>query len=174
MGIEGVTPGTSYTLVTPSDSSFAVDLARNLQLSGQVVPPDLLALAQKDPKWERVNRHGTGGGKGPGEWGRGGGVNRIGIGFGPDGGPKAMTSAMLAEHSDPYQNKIRTIGGTNNNDSERSQTEAAENYKDTFIAGNKYVEGRSMGRGKHLAQPSWTNSDSDQPNLASKGQVRLH
>ena len=89
MGIEGVTPGTAFTLVTPKDSSFAVDLARNLQLSGQPIPEDLLRLAQGDPKWSKI--HGSGGGGGRGGGGRGG------LGFGPGGGPRAMTSEMLAK-----------------------------------------------------------------------------
>lgn len=54
MGLDGVVPGTAYTLIGPSDGSFAVDLVQNLNLSSQKVPPELLALAEKDPKWSRI------------------------------------------------------------------------------------------------------------------------
>lgn len=56
MGLDGVVPGTAYTLMTAADSSFAVDLVQNLNLSSQQVPKKLLELAEKDPKWSRV-RH---------------------------------------------------------------------------------------------------------------------
>lgn len=56
MGLDGVVPGTAYTLMTAADSSFAVDLVQNLNLSSQQVPKKLLELAEKDPKWGRV-RH---------------------------------------------------------------------------------------------------------------------
>ena len=39
MGLDGVVPGTAYTLITPKDGSFAVDLVQNLRLSSQPVPP---------------------------------------------------------------------------------------------------------------------------------------
>ena len=43
MGLDGVVPGTAYTLITPKDGSFAVDLVQNLRLSSQPVPPGALA-----------------------------------------------------------------------------------------------------------------------------------
>ena len=60
MGLDGVVPGTAYTLLTPADSSFAVDLVQNLNLSSQKVSTALQALAEKDPKWSRI-RHITAG-----------------------------------------------------------------------------------------------------------------
>ena len=39
MGLDGVVPGTAYTLITPKDGAFAVDLVQNLRLSSQPVPP---------------------------------------------------------------------------------------------------------------------------------------
>ena len=56
MGLDGVVPGTAYTLITPADGSFAVDLVQNLNLSSQKVPTALQNLAEKDPKWSRI-RH---------------------------------------------------------------------------------------------------------------------
>jgi hypothetical protein len=56
MGLDGVVPGTAYTLMTPADSSFAVDLVQNLNLSSQFVSKALQDLAEKDPKWGRI-RH---------------------------------------------------------------------------------------------------------------------
>jgi hypothetical protein len=60
MGLDGVVPGTAYTLMTPADSSFAVDLVQNLNLSSQFVSKALQDLAEKDPKWGRI-RHITAG-----------------------------------------------------------------------------------------------------------------
>ena len=60
MGLDGVVPGTAYTLMTAADSSFAVDLVQNLNLSSQFVSKALQALAEKDPKWSRI-RHITAG-----------------------------------------------------------------------------------------------------------------
>ena len=93
MGLDGVVPGTAYTLVTPADGAFAVDLVHNLRLSGQPVPPALLGLAEKDPKWSRAR--GGGGNFGGGGRGRGSGA----VGLGAAGAPRAMTSAMMAAAS---------------------------------------------------------------------------
>lgn len=53
MGTEGFEPGTAYTLVTNRESSFASQLVQNLDVSGQQVSPELLALAQRDPRFRR-------------------------------------------------------------------------------------------------------------------------
>ena len=84
MGQEGVTPGTAFTLLTAKDSSFAVDLVSNLNLSGQEVPSGLQQLASTDPKWVRLkhNRKHS---------------NQGGLGSGYHN--KAMTSSMAAENS---------------------------------------------------------------------------
>ncbi|KAK8790867.1 hypothetical protein WA158_005498 [Blastocystis sp. Blastoise] len=47
MGLEGVKPGTAYTLVTSNDKSFAVQLVRHLISSNQPVPDPLLKLAKE-------------------------------------------------------------------------------------------------------------------------------
>jgi ATP-dependent RNA helicase DDX42 len=95
MGIDGVTPGTAYSLLTNLDSSFAVDLVQNLKLSSQPVPSTLQKLAESDPKWMKLkhgfhsNNHNTG---------SSGKV--VGIGFGdPNKAPRAMTSELLAQAS---------------------------------------------------------------------------
>ncbi|KAJ1421264.1 P-loop containing nucleoside triphosphate hydrolase protein, partial [Ochromonadaceae sp. CCMP2298] len=77
LGVQGVTPGTAYTLLTPADGNFAVDLVRHMQMGmeqtqaqgqGQAqaqatpIPADVLQFAMRDPKWRR-----TGGGGG--SWG---------------------------------------------------------------------------------------------------------
>lgn len=41
MGREGIVPGTAYTLLSPQNGSFAVDLVQNLRLSSQAVSPSL-------------------------------------------------------------------------------------------------------------------------------------
>lgn len=49
MNIDGVHPGTAYTLVTNKDGAFAGELVRNLEMSKQPVPTELRALAGKHP-----------------------------------------------------------------------------------------------------------------------------
>lgn len=94
MGVDGVTPGTAYTLLTPTDTSFAVDLVRNLQLSTQSVPPSLQRLAEQDPKWSQLKYAGGGRGGTLSDGGRS--KAALGVGFGGAAAPKAMTSAHLA------------------------------------------------------------------------------
>jgi len=54
MGLDGIQPGTAFTLVTKAEKDFAVDLVKNLQLSKQVIPDDLTELAQTSSRWQRV------------------------------------------------------------------------------------------------------------------------
>ncbi len=79
MNIHGVKPGIAYTLLTPGDTSFAVDLYHILLASSQVVPDDLLAIAKRDKKFyqHRSEHHKHAG---------------LGVHSRP-----AMTSAMAAE-----------------------------------------------------------------------------
>jgi ATP-dependent RNA helicase DDX42 len=107
MGVEGVAPGTAYTLLTPKDSSFAVDLVQNLKLSQQPIKEDLIQLAMKDPKWHRIKHFssGSGGGNtgnkflsmGKGGSGGGGRPNTLGMGLGNH--QKAFTSEMIAKET---------------------------------------------------------------------------
>ncbi|KAH9131724.1 hypothetical protein LEN26_007646 [Aphanomyces euteiches] len=53
MGVDGVTPGTAYTIVTPKDQDFAGHLVNNMDLSNQPVTSELLALASKSPHFRR-------------------------------------------------------------------------------------------------------------------------
>lgn len=96
MGVDGVTPGVAYTLISsrsPQDRSFSVSLVKSLQDSGQEssVTPQLLALAQSDPQWRvmTMNRnekskklHG----------------NEKGLGLGLTS-RQALTSSMLANQT---------------------------------------------------------------------------
>lgn len=82
MGVEGIKPGTAYTLLTSKESSFAVDLVHNLRMCQQAVPADLLQLAAGDPKWSR---------------GHGNSKHSKGMGLGA--GQQAMTSAMMASQT---------------------------------------------------------------------------
>ena len=45
MGIEGIMPGTAFTLLTQEDKRFATQLIKQLRASFQNVPEDLVALA---------------------------------------------------------------------------------------------------------------------------------
>jgi len=71
MGVDGVHPGTAYTLVTEKDAQFAFDLVRNLELSKQRVPDELRALASRSSRGggrgRRVAGIGFDGGEGSGE-----------------------------------------------------------------------------------------------------------
>ncbi|KAE9345769.1 DEAD-box ATP-dependent RNA helicase 24 [Phytophthora rubi] len=53
MGLEGFKPGTAYTLVTRNESEFAAQLVFNMDVSGQPVSAELLALAKRDPHFRR-------------------------------------------------------------------------------------------------------------------------
>jgi ATP-dependent RNA helicase DDX42 len=93
MGIEGVTPGTAHTLLTPKDASFAVDLVQNLRLSQQPVSEELVQLAMKDAKWYKIKHFS--GGKAIGMGGHRGGSGTVGMGM----GQRALTSQMMAQQS---------------------------------------------------------------------------
>ncbi|KAE9087614.1 DEAD-box ATP-dependent RNA helicase 24 [Phytophthora fragariae] len=54
MGLEGFKPGTAYTLVTRNESQFAAQLVFNMDVSGQPVSAELLALAKRDPHFRRA------------------------------------------------------------------------------------------------------------------------
>ena len=41
MGVDGVQPGCAHTLLTSRDSHFAIDLVKNLKMSGIEVSRDL-------------------------------------------------------------------------------------------------------------------------------------
>ncbi|GMF24107.1 unnamed protein product [Phytophthora fragariaefolia] len=53
MGLEGFEPGTAYTLVTRNESQFAAQLVWNMDVSGQPVSEELLALAKRDSRFRR-------------------------------------------------------------------------------------------------------------------------
>ncbi|KAG2833184.1 DEAD-box ATP-dependent RNA helicase 24 [Phytophthora cactorum] len=53
MGQEGFEPGTAYTLVTRNESQFAAQLVYNMDVSGQPVSAELLALAMRDSRFRR-------------------------------------------------------------------------------------------------------------------------
>jgi hypothetical protein len=104
--------GVAYTLLTPKEGSFAVDLVQNLNMSNQMVPAQLLQLAQSDPKWSRVRhitgthtvgpRSSSGGVSGGGSSGFA--SDRGGLGFGESGikggrASVALTSSMIASSS---------------------------------------------------------------------------
>lgn len=175
LGVEGVTPGTAYTLLTNKDSSFAVDLVQNLNLSKQLVGKELQALAESDSKWGRIKHIQFGGGGGMGHSNnnssnssssgysgsnRSKGAGRGGLGFGRTPAV-AMTSAMLANQwdragsgapvkSSSFSESVRPAVAMS------ASSSISKSSADEFAA-NPYLEGRSQGRGKHLTQPSWVD-----------------
>ncbi|RCH93887.1 hypothetical protein CU098_000956, partial [Rhizopus stolonifer] len=63
--------GTAYTLITQKEDRFAGELVRHLETSGQIVPPELMSLAMKNPRFRDArNSRGRRGGRGRGR-GRG-------------------------------------------------------------------------------------------------------
>lgn len=103
MNLDGVHPGTAYTLVTRKDAAFAAELLRNLEMSKQPVPPELRAMAGRAP----VRQGGGGGGGGGGGdrkrpaggigFGGGGGGGFGGGGGGGGGGGKTRISVSLSQ-----------------------------------------------------------------------------
>lgn len=71
MGVDGVSPGSAYTLLTSKDSNFSIDLLKNMKLSGKSVMPDLQKLAESDKDWHRRRHELQGGGGGGGRQGHG-------------------------------------------------------------------------------------------------------
>ncbi|CAI5737793.1 unnamed protein product [Peronospora destructor] len=53
MGLEGFKPGNAYTLVTRNEAQFAAQLVYNMDVSGQTVSLELLALAKRDARFRR-------------------------------------------------------------------------------------------------------------------------
>mmetsp|Transcript_32379 Transcript_32379/g.44361 ORF Transcript_32379/g.44361 Transcript_32379/m.44361 type:complete len:625 (+) Transcript_32379:410-2284(+) len=158
MGVDGVVPGTAYTLLTPKESSFAVDLVQNLTLSQQPVSAELMRLAELDPKWAYVrNRRGGAGGRG--SYGMSSGGAKAGLGSANSA--RAMTSEMLAKEGQkggfgpamPLPATAVRAFGSSNASSVIGSVAAGE------YAANPYIEGRSVGRGKHLTQPSWATKE---------------
>ncbi|KAJ3018970.1 UNVERIFIED_CONTAM: hypothetical protein HDU68_010903 [Siphonaria sp. JEL0065] len=77
--------GKAFTLITQKEDRFAADLVQNFEESMVEVPPDLLALAMKNPRFRGRRSGGGGGGRGGGFGARGRGRGRGGIGFGSGG-----------------------------------------------------------------------------------------
>ena len=167
MGVDGVVPGTAYTLLTPKDSAFAVDLVQNLTLSQQTVSAELLHLAERDPKWSYVKnlpRKGFGAGGGNGR-----GFSAGKAGLGAAGSARAVTSEMLSregrergigsEISLPMSAVARSFNAaasySNSDNSSGGSNSSGNNGTAPEYAANPYIEGRSAGRGKHLTQPAW-------------------
>jgi ATP-dependent RNA helicase DDX42 len=79
--------GTAYTLVTKAEDRFAADLVRNMEESGQPVPPELVDVAMKNSRFRKARtafggRDGLRGGSAH----RGRGRGRGGIGLSASGG----------------------------------------------------------------------------------------
>ncbi|CAG8633989.1 11606_t:CDS:10 [Paraglomus brasilianum] len=74
--------GTAYTLITQKEDSFAAQLVRNLETSGQTVPDKLLELAMRNSKFRKSRQMIRGGGRGRGNRGKG----KRGRDFGGRGG----------------------------------------------------------------------------------------
>ena len=94
MGVEGVNHGTAYTLLTGKDSAFAIDLLKNLKLSGKHISSELQRLAESDRDWHRRKVELTGN-RPPFPQHQGGGKSRMGLGH----GQKAMHSGMFVSES---------------------------------------------------------------------------
>lgn len=138
MGVDGVTPGTAYTVlvsekIPSADSSLAVDLVKNLREAEQEnqISADLLKLAQSDPRSFALNSRSSGGSNSRSSGDR--------AGIGSSGAALAMTSAMMAAASTGKQ-------------------PAAGNASSSkyYVANNKCIVGQSMDRRKNSSESSWT------------------
>ncbi|KAI8360852.1 P-loop containing nucleoside triphosphate hydrolase protein [Choanephora cucurbitarum] len=58
--------GRAYTLITEKEDRFAGELVRHLETSGQMVPPELLGLAMRNPRFRDARHHHRGRGRGRG------------------------------------------------------------------------------------------------------------
>lgn len=67
MGVEGFESGTAYTLLTNRESAFASQLVQIMDGSRQQVTGELLALAQRDPRFRRGPVGGGGAGRSSGQ-----------------------------------------------------------------------------------------------------------
>jgi hypothetical protein len=184
MGKAGIVPGTAYTLITAADSNFAVDLVHNLRLSGLPVTSQLQRIAESNSRYGKVNgRHGNNGPVGA----------RGGLGTGAQS--KAMTSAMLAANSagtasrgGPPLSSFRARVHASATEVPTSDELSAHGTlvadgTNSDSAPNPYLEGRSLGRGKHLTQPAWateksphaenTDQKSSSPAPVAKGTLSL-
>jgi superfamily II DNA/RNA helicase len=193
MGKAGVVPGTAHTLLVsgPSDANFAVDLVHNLRLSSLPVNPQLQRLAETCPRYNKVN-HMFGGKKGGsssfGGAGSVGSKGGLGSGFGTN---RAMTSAMMAAESRGGGSIVNSSNfaaaynptASNNNtvNINNGYTVDDNNGPDSkeSMEANPYIEGRSLGRGKHLTQPAWALAEQNQyqqrqePSVSTSGSSSL-
>lgn len=56
MGVDGFEPGVAYTLITHKEMQFAGQLVCNMDTAGQPVSAELLAIAERDPGFNRGKR----------------------------------------------------------------------------------------------------------------------
>mmetsp|Transcript_104381 Transcript_104381/g.156331 ORF Transcript_104381/g.156331 Transcript_104381/m.156331 type:complete len:160 (+) Transcript_104381:1700-2179(+) len=99
----GSLDGIAYTLIGPKNKTFAGFLLQSLQAAKQPVPPELLALAMTDPRFQSGNSRGGRGGRGRPFRGRGdsrpssrpSGPRGGGIGLGSSRGPSRGSSGHI-------------------------------------------------------------------------------
>jgi ATP-dependent RNA helicase DDX42 len=161
MGIEGIQPGTAYTLLSsPKDASFACDLVYHLRSSNQPISEELQELAMKDyGKWNKMSfRSGIGGGGGGAGGGRGGGRNAGGgrgggrgmsLGLGSANGGRAMTSHMMASDTSSKFNITLPKGIE-----EAFQKKAAGEQQQPVFVGDKRPIGSLSSSSSSAAQSS--------------------
>eukprot|EP00124_Ichthyophonus_hoferi_P002723 Ihof_evm7s198 gene=Ihof_evmTU7s198 len=68
--------GEAYTLITEKDERFASELVRSMEGANQIIPPSLLDLANRNPKFRKDRHRGAPGRGGRGRGGRGRGGSR--------------------------------------------------------------------------------------------------
>ena len=88
--------GDAYTLVSSNEANFATELVRNMEQANQTVSPELLQVANKNPRFKKARDRGgrgrgrgrgRGKGRGGGRGGGGGGGSQGWHGGGGGGGP---------------------------------------------------------------------------------------
>ncbi|RLN55079.1 hypothetical protein BBJ29_003220, partial [Phytophthora kernoviae] len=97
MGHEGFEPGTAYTLVTRNETQFAAQLVYNMDVSGQPVSAELLALAKRDARFRRGGAMARG--PSPGNNAGSGGCQTADPSKGPSPSPPSQQSLGVPECS---------------------------------------------------------------------------
>ncbi|KAK9804524.1 hypothetical protein WJX73_004516 [Symbiochloris irregularis] len=146
-GRAGDREGVAYTLITPREVKFAGDLVESLTAANQEVSAELLALANKDPKFKRGQ--GLRGQRGGGRGGRGRGRRQVGgagLGFGE--GPPPPDGQSLNQPQQQQQQQQASQGGVWGSG---TKSAFASRYKTAFVASG--TSGGDIGQKATIVAP---------------------
>jgi len=143
--------GTAYTLITQKEDRFAVDLIKNLEDAHQVVPPELVEVAKKNPRFRRNN----------GRRNNKGGNNR-------NNGRRNNNYNDRRKGDYNYSrnnaNEIPLGGGnkySSSNYSKNNRYDSYRNYSDDRGYNNRYSDGNNTRNNTSKGYMSFTKATSD-------------